>query len=264
MPPDRPDGAPDRHPRPRAAVLRRREAELRQAAAAAAGSAEKSATWSRSSSESVSPATSTTSSLAEIDDGIAAVERRHAQPDPPERTALAWPSASKSVSLPRRASAPSSVNRSVARSRARRAARPLRRPFGRGRRPRARRDRASAVHTARIAARSTAARSTFLASTALQLGFRHLRATLDVQCPRLLVELVTRRPFGRPSRREAAAAAEEMSVRERDDSLASPFRALSLLTVRAAISFLAAGRPAILQAVANVLVLAFALVAPGF
>ena len=100
----------------------------------------------------------------------------------------------------------------------------------------------------------------------LKLFFRHLRAPLDPHALGLFVELVPRPtpwrfvPERRPPRRP-----DEMSVRERrEDSRASPDRARSLLTVRAAISLALSWARSLLEAVLDVLVLAFALVAPGF
>ena len=51
--------------------------------------------------------------LAEVDDRVAAVERGDAQADPLEGAALARAFGVEERQLPRRASAPSSVNRSV-------------------------------------------------------------------------------------------------------------------------------------------------------
>ena len=74
------------------------------------------------------------------------------------------------------------------------------------------------------------------------------------------------RPFGRfVPERSPPRRPEEMSVRERrDDVFASPFRARSLLTVRAAISFaLLLRRAALLEALLDVLVLPLSFVGPG-
>ena len=96
------------------------------------------------------------------------------------------------------------------------------------------------------------------AKGALKLGLGHRRAPADVPTLRLLVELVAHAPARSPRwLRLSPRLPDEMSSRESfDELLASPLRARSLLTVRAAISPLVFRRATLLQRVLDVLVLA--------